>query len=147
MILSHISPTCKKQLNERIDVQIVTAKSLNCWYRAVSKEDETTFCWEIWIYLTFVNVEEGERVNKRDGKRKSETQSHKKLCSEWNLQTKNFLSSPNVIQNIFVRDLNILDFAVFKAACLVPSTVFDAQVLNFDSFTVAVNVVVARMQM
>lgn len=90
----------------------MTAKSLNCWYRALSKEDD--------ILLRDLNLFNICRMLKRqheeERKRKSETQSHKKLCSEWNLQTKNFLSSPNVIQNIFVRDLNILDFRVFKAA-------------------------------
>jgi hypothetical protein len=90
----------------------VTAKSLNCWYRARWVRASLEFgggsgrdCAErSEIYITSVVWQEASEMNGR-----SETQSHEKLCSKM-LQTKNFLCSPNVIQNIFVRDLNILEF-------------------------------------
>lgn len=118
----------------------MTAKSLNCWYRARWAEgfaairgtvgersqrwdfqtcDTTTFCWKIRNLFNICVAAWFKDLREKLPPEESETQSHKKLCSELeSLQTKNFLCSPNVIQNIFVRDLNFPWFRRFTSPLL-----------------------------
>lgn len=111
----------------------MTAKSLNCWYSArwaegllaggrkpnnandILLRDLNLF--NICTAARFKDWGASERGGSKNRKRtkRNHTKS-KSFVPNGNLQTKNFLCSRNVIQNIFVRDLNISWFRRFVSS-------------------------------